>query len=228
LISNTINHITSDMKGNVWIATPAGIEYFSDVPGTIALKSPVLISPDNDMTGIPINIALNWQNLAGATGYTLQVDTVYTFENPWLTIENITTATHSLADLKYEYQYFWRIAATRTGETGPWSEIWNFTTQKYVNDISDVFAGILNLTAYPNPVHDYLYVQGNCTQQQKIQIRIYAVNGQLVETPVDFHADNNTFNYRIDVSDRAKYTPGIYILQVTGETFEQRIKLTVK
>jgi hypothetical protein len=228
LISNIINHITSDMKGNVWIATPAGIEWFSGIPGLIMLKAPVLISPVNDATGIPINIALNWQSVSGATGYTLQVDTLLAFENPWLTVENIESASHSLTDLKYEHQYFWRIAATRTGEIGPWSDIWNFTTQVYISDIPDILKGIRNLTAYPNPVHDYLYLQGQCTQAQNIRVRIYAVSGQLTDSPVDFYVDKNTFNIMIDVSDQAKYARGVYVLQVTGETFEQKLKISIQ
>ena len=227
LISNIINHITSDMKGNVWIATPAGIEYFSSIPGIVALKSPGLISPVNDATEIPVPAVLAWQDLTAATAYTVQVDTVYTFENPWLIIDNISDETYSLSGLAYEHQYFWRIAGTRDGVTGPWSEVFNFITKEYVNDIPDVFTGIENLMAYPNPVHDYLYVQGNCTQPQKIVVRIYAVSGQLVETPLIFGAGRGTFSERIDVSDRARYAPGVYILQVTGETFEHKIKITV-
>ncbi len=228
LVSNIINHITSDMKGNVWIATPAGIEYFSTVPGIVALKAPGLISPYNDATEIPAPAILSWQNLTAATAYSLQVDTVYTFEDPWLVIDNISDETYSLSGLGYERQYFWRIAGTRNGETGPWSEVFNFITKEYVNDIPDVLTGIENLTAYPNPVRNYLYVQGNCTQPQQIVVRIYAINGQLVETPLVFGADRGTFSERIDVSDKARYTPGLYILQVTGETFEHKIKITVQ
>ena len=109
------------MKGNVWIATPEGIEYFSTVPGVVALKAPGLISPYNDATEIPAPAILSWQNLTAATAYSLQVDTVYTFEDPWLVIDNISDETYSLSGLGYERQYFWRIAGTRNGETGPWS-----------------------------------------------------------------------------------------------------------
>jgi len=77
-------------------------------------------------------------------------------------------------------------------------------------------------------VRNYLYVQGNCTQPQQIVVKIYAISGQLVETPLVFGADRGTFSERIDVTDKARYTPGLYILQVTGETFEHRIKITVQ
>ena len=228
LISNTINHITSDMKGNIWIATPAGIEWFGGIPGIISLKSPVLISPGDNTVGIPVTIALTWQSVSGATGYKLQVDTVYTLENPWITVENLSSANYSLSGLKDNHQYFWRIAATRTGETGPWSEIWNFTTQTFSNVNPYVSEGMLNLTIYPNPVHDYLYLQGQCTRAQNIRVRIYTVNGQLTGSPVDIYANKNTFNLMINISDNNKYNPGVYILQVTGETFEQKIKILIQ
>ncbi|MBN2761958.1 MAG: DUF362 domain-containing protein, partial [Bacteroidales bacterium] len=227
LISNIINHITSDMKGNVWIATPAGIEYFSDVPGVIALKAPTLVSPYNDASEVAVPAALTWNSLTAATAYTLQVDTVYTFENPWLTIENIANAGYMLGDLKYEYQYFWRIAGTRNGETGPWSEVFNFITQEYVNNIPDVYTGIQNLTAYPNPVRNLLTVQGDCSLPQRIEVRIYTVSGQLVEMPLIFQADEGIFSIGIDVSDRARYASGLYIIQVRGETFEHKVKVRV-
>jgi hypothetical protein len=224
LINNQINHIASDMKGNIWIATPAGIEWFSSIPGLIIMKAPLLISPANDATGIPTGITLTWQNVSGATAYKIQVDTLSTFENPIFSVENITGAAHSLTNLKYEHKYYWRIAATRAGESGPWSEIRNFTTKEYVSGIPAV-DGIRELTVYPVPAHDYLYLHGDCTQAQNIQISCYSVSGQLIGAPVSFYEGENIFNHVVDVS---KLNPGVYILRVTGETFEQKLKISIQ
>ncbi|MBN1413722.1 MAG: DUF362 domain-containing protein [Bacteroidales bacterium] len=226
LINNTINHITSDMNGNIWVATPAGIELFSYIPGLVVLRAPGLISPANNSTDIEADIMLTWNPVSGAIAYMLQVDTAGDFVNPAHVGEDIYTTTYSLSGLDNKQQYFWRVAATRAGSEGPWSEYWNFTTKDEFSSIPASEAIADFIVAYPNPANDYIYLQG---RQEKTQIRvnIYTISGQLIATPVDFYNYGKDFRFIMDISDKAKYPTGVYIMQVTGETFSKKIKFTI-
>lgn len=228
LISNEVNHITSDMEGKVWIATPDGIEWFSSIPGLIVLKAPGLTSPANGATGIPVSIAMNWQAVTGATAYKLQVDDEETFDTPLQTIGNIQTISYSLSGLDYETSYYWRIAGERGEETGPWSEIWSFTTEDFISGLMDPSLTSRFIKAYPNPVSKDLFLQGHLTHAQQLRISVFTIGGQLLEMPVDKFESAGEYSNRIDVSDRTKYAPGIYIIQVSGDTFEQKIKITIQ
>ena len=91
------------------------------------LTSVILTSPANNATNISINPTLQWQSVATATGYEVQVSTSNTFTT---TVFSGTTANlyHTLSGLNYSTTYFWRVRALRGTEQGPWSAVWSFTT----------------------------------------------------------------------------------------------------
>jgi len=225
LISNVINHITSDMQGNVWIATPQGIEWFSDIPGLIVLKAPVLVNPEDDATGVSPAVIFNWSAVSGATGYILQIDTVDLFTSPWKTVENILTNSSSVTGLANDRQYYWRVAATQNEKTGPWSEIWSFTVQS--SSIIDSYSENLLLYVFPNPASNIINLQGILPASQNVKISIFRINGQLVEIPYDLYTDKD-FSVQIPVSDRLKFSPGVYFIQIKGETFIRKIKIIIQ
>jgi hypothetical protein len=226
LISDTINHIAADMEGNIWVATPAGIEMFKDVPGIAVLKSPGLTLPENGSAGlIPDEVTLTWNPITGAATYTLQINTLDDFTDPWFTSSDIAITSYNPSSLEVDQQYFWRVAGIRGEETGPWSEIWNFTTGN-PDAIPPVGAVPDILAVYPNPARDRIYLQGELGETH-IRVTMYSVNGQRIGTPVNFYNKDKNSRFMIDVSDKSKYPTGVYIMQVAGETFNKMIKITV-
>ena len=91
------------------------------------LTAVVLVSPANGATGVAINPTLQWQSVATATGYEVQVSTSNTFAT---TVFSGTTANlyQALSGLNYNTTYYWRVRALRGTEQGPWSAVWSFTT----------------------------------------------------------------------------------------------------
>ncbi|MEJ5244805.1 MAG: T9SS type A sorting domain-containing protein [Bacteroidota bacterium] len=91
------------------------------------LTSVILTSPANNATNVSINPTLQWQSVATATGYEVQVSTSNTFTT---TVFSGTTANlyHTLSGLNYNTTYYWRVRALRGTEQGPWSAVWSFTT----------------------------------------------------------------------------------------------------
>jgi large repetitive protein len=93
--------------------------------------SPVLVSPPNHSTGIPITgILFSWNPVSGATSYRIQVSTDPNFGS---TIVNQSTGSQTQyllnnPPLTNNTIYYWRVNATNTGGQGLWSQVWDFTT----------------------------------------------------------------------------------------------------
>ncbi len=91
------------------------------------LTAVVLTSPANNATNVSVNPTLQWQSVATATGYEVEISTVTTFAT---TVFSGTTTNlyQSLSGLINNTTYYWRVRALRGSEQGPWSAVWSFTT----------------------------------------------------------------------------------------------------
>ncbi len=89
---------------------------------------PVLLSPPNFATCVPRNPYFDWQDVATATSYRIQVSTDPNFLT---TVINTTTASsfyQAGTVLNYFTIYFWRVYATNSSGNGNYSPVWQFRT----------------------------------------------------------------------------------------------------
>lgn len=104
---------------------------WSFTTGIAPPAAPVLVSPPNHSTGVPISgILFSWNTVAGANSYRIQISTSPTFST---TVANVNTGsqtqyTHNSPVLNYNTMYYWRVRATNSGGDGLWSQVWDFTT----------------------------------------------------------------------------------------------------
>ncbi len=92
------------------------------------LKPPVLQAPANNAQGLPLDVQLEWQPVAGAQSYILQVAKDAYFKNIVMDIANITTTNFLISKLEPQTTYYWRIKCTNASSQSDWSATWNFTT----------------------------------------------------------------------------------------------------
>lgn len=94
-------------------------------------SAPVLTSPANGATCISLTALLDWADVVGASGFRIQITTDSTFNNittydtSGVTVSQLNIPSGKL--LNYT-KYYWRVNATNTSGTSPWSAAWNFTT----------------------------------------------------------------------------------------------------
>jgi hypothetical protein len=95
----------------------------SPTPG---LPAPSLISPAADARFAPgTNITFDWNDVAGATSYTIQIDDQDTFASPLIlnqSVESSQLSTNTLPTLRM----WWRVRANNGGVSGPWSTVRRF------------------------------------------------------------------------------------------------------
>ena len=97
-----------------------------------------LLSPQNSATDQPINVELEWKQIKGAKVYELMVSETETFESA--AIDTVIEAdsfesgnvsiSFKTPSLKRETTYYWKVFPIKNNQSGPWSEVWNFTTRE--------------------------------------------------------------------------------------------------
>jgi hypothetical protein len=90
--------------------------------------APTLASPLNGATGISPSPTLTWNISSGATSYQLQVSTNSSFSTIDFSQSGITGTSYGVIGLAEGATYYWRMNATNAVGTGPYSDIWGFTT----------------------------------------------------------------------------------------------------
>ena len=94
-----------------------------------APSAPILSSPANGSTNLPLVPTLSWNASSGATSYTLQVSTNNLFSSNVSNIGGYPNTSCPVNGLNYSTTYYWRISATNSVGTSDWSTIWLFTIQ---------------------------------------------------------------------------------------------------
>ncbi|MBI3005411.1 MAG: fibronectin type III domain-containing protein [Ignavibacteriales bacterium] len=93
-----------------------------------APSAPILLSPENGVTGQATSLTLSWNAASGASSYQLQLSVDSTFLTQIVDQSGLTTQSFDVSGLTNGTGYFWRVNATNGGGTSDWSQVWNFTT----------------------------------------------------------------------------------------------------
>lgn len=90
--------------------------------------APALSLPVDKATNVPFTITLSWIGVGGAQSYNLQLSTDRNFKTVDIERTGLTGTTFEVTGLTASTTYYWRISATNSVGTGPWSGDWSFTT----------------------------------------------------------------------------------------------------
>ena len=92
--------------------------------------APGLILPANGSANIPLTPLFDWDSTSPAESYTLQASLDTSFTVFQVFINGITQSFLQLTSpqLQNNLRYYWRVNAVNAAGTGPWSQVFNFTT----------------------------------------------------------------------------------------------------
>ncbi len=91
-------------------------------------SQPALSSPANGAVNQSLTPQLIWSPPGIVQTYHVQVSTQATFDSAVVDDSTITSASLQIGPLQSGRIYYWRVSATNTGGTGPYSVIWSFST----------------------------------------------------------------------------------------------------
>jgi peptidyl-prolyl cis-trans isomerase B (cyclophilin B) len=135
---------------------------------------PNLVLPTNNQVLTVNQVMFNWNGVASASSYKLQVAT-----NPNFTLASIKVEEDSIArtsivkSLEPNKKHFWRVASEINGIAGAYSPAFAFTTGVAVGLASEENKII---SIYPNPASTELFVEG----LENFEYKIYDRIGKLV------------------------------------------------
>ncbi len=175
---------------------------------TTNLKSPELISPDDNADNQPLNLYLKWSKPNGTERFHCQVAKDEFFENIISDNENLTNNQQGLVNLSPNTIYFWRVKAKNSETESIWSEIRSFKTQEgsNVNELSI----IEDLKIYPLPANEILNIEIKTANSSEIELQLFDLMGNL-----QYHENSiytiNHLNVKWDIS---RLSSGFYFLRV--------------
>ena len=137
--------VTESVQGDVVTAS-----YAVNDPNQGSVDPPASApSPTTPADGATVTTspALDWDDVAAATAYDLQVATgTFGKNTPDVVVVNetgLTTSSYQVSGLNHATTYFWRVRATNEGGAGDWSSSISFTTEA----APPVLPGAVTLTA---------------------------------------------------------------------------------
>lgn len=172
---------------------------------TALAAAPTLVVPANAATDVNVLAAFDWNTVAGATGYLLEVATDANFSN----IAFSTTTTQSnytlTTPLNVNTTYFWRVIASNNCGPGNLPTPFSFTTWP-VNSTTELNG--LTVSVSPNPTSGQVSAIFSKTTEENIDATLYSVNGILVGSqPVGIGRKSVTF-------DLSELPAGVYLLRL--------------
>jgi hypothetical protein len=180
--------------------------YSFTVKSLPALQQPLLYKPNNYKTDVVYKngIKFDWEyNSEQGIKYNLQVAKTSDFSNPLADL-NLTYYSTTLTGFENLTKYYWRVRYIRSnGQKGPWSQIFNFTTEDQTIGVVDDLES--KLEVYPNPVKDYLIVDSEISGFYTIS----DLNGKVIE--------ENTIQTGINEIYVESLPVGTYIFKLTTD-----------
>jgi photosystem II stability/assembly factor-like uncharacterized protein len=113
----------------IWVTSLGNGLHSATGAQPVAPTAPILVSPANDSTGVPTTRFVFWSGSAVASNYHIQISLQSDFST---TIKDTVLPTPycKYSGLSETTKYYWRVSASNTVGTSPWSPVWNFTTIK--------------------------------------------------------------------------------------------------
>jgi len=113
-------------KNAVGTSSYSTVSNFTIIMATPA--TPVLRTPANNATNQALSLTLQWDSVAGAATYRVQVATDTLFASLVVNDSTVATKSKAVSGLLYNNKYYWRVNAKNIAGTSSYSSVFNFTT----------------------------------------------------------------------------------------------------
>jgi hypothetical protein len=169
---------------------------FTTTSDADALPSmPTPSSPHTDYLCYGNFVRLDWSTASRATSYNLQVSQSPDFTTTFVS-QSISTTTFYLDNLSHNSIYYWRVSATNTNGTSPWSGSWHFHTSL---SKPTLIAPVNNATSITiNPTLSWNALEGATSYTLRVFISGESSGGIFQEhlTSTSFPLSNLRYNTR--------------------------------
>jgi hypothetical protein len=193
--------------------------------------APVLIYPCS-VNNVPLTPTFVWSDVPSATSYRVQISLSPIFSSLVFNIGGLIGSLYVIPSgvLGYNTLYYWRVNATNSGGTGPWSSVCNFTTigPSGIKIISSEVPTEYKLyNNYPNPFNPTTKIRFDIPNgfpigafpeksgragNDNVVLKVFDVLGKEVATLVSEELQSGTYETNWNGSN---YSSGIYFYQLS-------------
>jgi hypothetical protein len=197
----------------------AAWSFTTELPAAPAI--PILASPVDNVSNIPLEVILCWHPVGEALSYTLQVSTSQDFVSVMIDSSTITDTCLAVSGLEYNTLYYWRVSASNIGGSSEWSTVWQF--QSLVDGLQILDPNQIPLSYklqqnYPNPFNSSTIIEFHLPQAGYTEIKIFNTLGENVATLLSSHLQAGV--YRLSW-DAAHQPSGMYFYRISSNNFRQ-------
>lgn len=169
---------------------------------SIELDKAILSEPSCGDSILSDDIILRWKEVKNAGQYYLDISTDSNFTD--LTLRDTLEDNFAVIDtLASNNLYYWRVSSINSESNSEYSEICNFYTTVISSVQSDDNSN--NLTLYPNPASDFIYLKGVDSKMHSEYYEISDINGKELQS--------GKLNSKNKISIES-LSPGVYFLKI--------------
>jgi hypothetical protein len=194
-----------------------------------APATPIPVAPLNSSTVSGSPVVLVWREVAGATGYDIQISTTANFSSTEVDTTGLASDSLLFADVENNTTYFWRVRARNEVGQSDFSDTFLFTTGEVSNVANESTSATGNFELfpnYPNPFNNETNIDYELAKSSQVRITVFDINGREVATLVNAiqAAGKHVVTYR-----NVSAASGTYFYRFeTPEYSEVRSMLVVK
>ncbi len=146
-------------------------------------------------------ITLRWNKVQYAEQYLAQISTVQSFAT--IRTQGTTSDTiRNFSGLTRNVEYFWRVQASNTAGSSPWSDVWSFVAGATdVIDVEQIPATYSISQNYPNPFNPNTKIKFSLPKSSFVKITVFDILGREIHIlkneelkagyhEIDFEANN--------------------------------------
>jgi len=232
----TDSALTENYRFKFEFISKGGNNIYLDEVNIIGVYSntPILVSPANYATQQQLSLTLDWNAVSGVDSYHYLIDTVSTFNSPFLITEsfayidsadNGTDTEYQLSGLDSSNTVYWKVRTIAGIDTSNYSSTWRFNTALSFADGIDYLASFdPQLQIYPNPSQGSFVVAYKLPDvSTDVSIEIFTLLGNKIEGKYysgQQHAQVEEFVH-------IKAEPGIYIVKLSLGTMSHYQKIVI-
>lgn len=149
---------------------------------TMLTGAVTLVNPPDSSTNVFLNPFFEWQPIAGADNYQLQVATAITFSSFSLAYSQngITGSQQAVPSLNANTRYYWRVRSYNGSVAGFYSARYTFETGSTTGTGSTLVPSEPVIAIYPNPAKDHLQLEVNGNESAALVVLIRQLTGQVM------------------------------------------------
>ncbi|MBS1536707.1 MAG: T9SS type A sorting domain-containing protein [Bacteroidetes bacterium] len=173
---------TTTYYWRVSASNSVGTSAWSDIWKFTTIKNPqkpempMLLSPAKDTIGVLQTRNVVWNLVSGAETYRVQLSKDSTFASTIVDQAGIIGNSSTYSGLAQNTRYFWRVNATNTVGTSPWSEVWGFTTRSLEAVEEGALTGMW-LECSPNPTSKEVSISFSLIKSGNIKLSFVTLLG---------------------------------------------------